>query len=214
MEKDKNSVPFTEVTDVPEIVQEFNNDYGLLSTIFNSIPMMVFLINDEALIIGANNTAIKALDTKTEQVYRRRGGDLFRCVNSGVDEGCGYAKRCNDCPVRNAVLACLGGEDIFRKQITLTIYDSSNTEKEMFYLLTTRRIEYAGKNYVIMMIEDIDELIQLKKLIPICSSCKKIRDDEDYWKSVEEYFTRETEVMFTHSLCPECLVKLFPELYS
>jgi sigma-B regulation protein RsbU (phosphoserine phosphatase) len=52
---------------------------------------------------------------------------------------------------------------------------------------------------------------QLKGLLPICMYCKKIRNDENYWQQVEEYFAEHTEADFSHSICPECLEKHFPE---
>lgn len=53
---------------------------------------------------------------------------------------------------------------------------------------------------------------QLSGLVPICSRCKKIRDDEGYWQRVEEYLEMHSEAQLTHSLCPECVIKLFPEM--
>jgi hypothetical protein len=50
----------------------------------------------------------------------------------------------------------------------------------------------------------------LSGLLPICSSCKKIRDDQGYWNQMELYIREHSEAEFTHSLCPECAQKLFP----
>lgn len=51
----------------------------------------------------------------------------------------------------------------------------------------------------------------LSGLLPICSSCKKIRDDEGYWQQVETYVKERSNAEFTHSLCPECVKRLYPE---
>ena len=51
----------------------------------------------------------------------------------------------------------------------------------------------------------------LEGLLPICASCKKIRDDKGYWNQVEEYIRARTDVEFTHSICPECAKTLYPE---
>ena len=48
---------------------------------------------------------------------------------------------------------------------------------------------------------------QLNSLLPICSYCKKIRDDKDYWHSVESYISRHTNTQFSHGICPECYAK-------
>ena len=53
---------------------------------------------------------------------------------------------------------------------------------------------------------------QLKGLLPICSNCKKIRDDKGYWSQVEEYITQHSEAEFSHSICPDCMKELYPEL--
>jgi CheY-like chemotaxis protein len=45
---------------------------------------------------------------------------------------------------------------------------------------------------------------QLQTLLPICSYCKKIRDDKNYWGRVEEYFAKRSDVRFSHGICPEC----------
>ena len=60
-----------------------------------------------------------------------------------------------------------------------------------------------------------DALAKVKKLsgfLPICSSCKKIRDDEGYWNQIESYIRDHSEAEFSHSICPECVKKLYPDL--
>lgn len=55
---------------------------------------------------------------------------------------------------------------------------------------------------------------QLKGMLPICSSCKKIRDDRGYWNQIENYIHDHSEAEFTHGICEECAHKLYPELYE
>lgn len=55
------------------------------------------------------------------------------------------------------------------------------------------------------------ELANLRGLLPICSGCKKIKDGKGYWESVEKYVAEHAEVDFSHSLCPECMARLYPE---
>lgn len=52
----------------------------------------------------------------------------------------------------------------------------------------------------------------LSGLIPICSSCKKIRDDHGYWNRLEEFIHEHTNADFTHGVCPECAGELYPEV--
>ena len=60
----------------------------------------------------------------------------------------------------------------------------------------------------------LKELKTLSGLLPICSSCKKIRDDQGYWHQVESYIEEHTQAEFSHSLCPECMNQLFPNRKS
>lgn len=53
------------------------------------------------------------------------------------------------------------------------------------------------------------EIKILRGLLPICSRCKKIRDDQGFWKQVETYFETHSEVTFTHSICPGCMDVLY-----
>jgi AmiR/NasT family two-component response regulator len=51
----------------------------------------------------------------------------------------------------------------------------------------------------------------LSGLLPICASCKSIRNDKGYWKAVEEYITDNSDAHFSHSICPACIDKLYPD---
>ena len=54
----------------------------------------------------------------------------------------------------------------------------------------------------------------LSGLLPICASCKKIRDDGDQWRHLEDYIGAHSEAEFTHGICPDCAKRLYPELYE
>jgi hypothetical protein len=51
----------------------------------------------------------------------------------------------------------------------------------------------------------------LSGLLPICSSCKKIRNDQGYWEQVEIYIKNHSQADFTHGICPDCIHRLYPE---
>jgi hypothetical protein len=48
--------------------------------------------------------------------------------------------------------------------------------------------------------------------LPICSSCKKIRDDTDYWNQLDAYIHNHTDAQLSHGICPDCAEKLYPDL--
>ncbi len=56
------------------------------------------------------------------------------------------------------------------------------------------------------------EVKTLSGLLPICASCKKIRDDEGYWNQIEVYFQKHSQAQFSHGICPDCLERLYPDI--
>jgi len=78
--------------------------------------------------------------------------------------------------------------------------------------ITERRREEAER---LKLIEDLTEALAhaktLRSLLPICASCKKIRDDHGYWQQLEVYFKQNEHIDFSHGICPECTIKLYPE---
>lgn len=58
----------------------------------------------------------------------------------------------------------------------------------------------------------LDNVKELKGLIPICAECKNIRDDKGYWHKVEEYVRQHSEAKFSHGICPECAKKVYKDL--
>jgi hypothetical protein len=59
----------------------------------------------------------------------------------------------------------------------------------------------------------LTEIRRLRGILPICASCKKIRDDSGYWHQVEAYLLEHSEVEFSHSICPDCSQKLYPDFF-
>ena len=57
----------------------------------------------------------------------------------------------------------------------------------------------------------LDDVKKLSGLLPICSHCKKIRDDNGYWNQLEDYIDKHSEAVFSHGICEDCLEKYYPE---
>jgi PAS domain-containing protein len=75
-----------------------------------------------------------------------------------------------------------------------------------------RQVETARENLIQDLKDSFEKIKTLKGLLPICASCKKIRDDKGYWSQVEVYIRERSEADFTHSICPECVRRLYPEV--
>ena len=60
----------------------------------------------------------------------------------------------------------------------------------------------------------LDEVKTLRGIVPICANCKKIRDDKGFWSQVEKYVSAHTEAEFSHGICPDCAISLYPEYFD
>lgn len=69
-------------------------------------------------------------------------------------------------------------------------------------------------NLIVELKDALSEVKTLSGLLPICASCKKIRDDRGYWNQIEFYIRDHSEAEFSHSICPECAKKLYPAIYK
>ncbi len=72
-----------------------------------------------------------------------------------------------------------------------------------------KRAEIDRERLIAELQEALANVQTLSGLLPICASCRKIRDDKGYWDQIESYIKRHTEVRFSHGLCPECAEKLY-----
>lgn len=84
---------------------------------------------------------------------------------------------------------------------------------EGFIIDTTERklFEEQREKLVADLQKALQEIKTLEGFLPICSYCKKIKDDKGYWRQVEQYISERTEAQFSHGLCPECCVKFYSD---
>jgi hypothetical protein len=80
----------------------------------------------------------------------------------------------------------------------------------MVHALRTRRRERRAEELARRVEEALAQVKTLRGMLPICSSCKMIRDDRGYWKQLEHYLREHSEAEFSHSLCPDCVAKYVP----
>ena len=75
-----------------------------------------------------------------------------------------------------------------------------------------KQLERERETLIKELQQALSEIKTLRGFLPICANCKKIRDDEGYWQQIEEYIQARSDARFSHSICPECTKKLYPEL--
>lgn len=182
--------------------QEMTPD--MFEAIFDSIPLPIFVVDRDVRIHAYNVAATPLLAAEGSAILRRRGGEVLNCLHShDVPEGCGRAPFCKDCVIRNSVNLALKGDKVVRQRHKLELVREGHIQK-VYALITASSILFQGNHFVLLVIEDINEIVELRKIIPICAKCKKVRSDKDYWMMVESYFRQHLDVDFSHGLCPDC----------
>ena len=79
--------------------------------------------------------------------------------------------------------------------------------------ITKRKLaEDALKKERDKLMKALKEIKTLSGLLPICASCKKIRDDKGYWNQMEGYIQQHSDAQFSHGICPDCAKKMYPHL--
>lgn len=74
-----------------------------------------------------------------------------------------------------------------------------------------KKMEIERENLIDKLKKAVSDVKQLSGMIPICASCKNIRNDKGYWEQIEVYIKDRSETEFSHGICPECIKKLYPE---
>jgi hypothetical protein len=80
--------------------------------------------------------------------------------------------------------------------------------------VTSSLIDITPWKYQIAKLKEaLDQVRLLSGLVPICASCKRIKDEREVWQPLEAYIQAHSEAKFSHGVCPDCLRKLYPEYY-
>ena len=79
-----------------------------------------------------------------------------------------------------------------------------------FILLVNQQLAAERQQTIEELMIAAEQIKTLRGIVPICSGCKKIRDDRGYWEQLDAFVTRHTEAEFSHGICPDCMQRLYP----
>lgn len=192
------------------------------STMFKSIGDAVIAADTEGIVRLINPAAQILTGWKEEEALGRNLKDIFKVVYEktgdrveipvekviregrmlGLTDHVLITKRGNYIPVQYSAAPISNGTNI--SGIITVFYD--NTEH--------KRTEQEREEIIKNLQEALTKVKMLNGLLPICASCKKIRDENGRWKLIESYFREYFGVEFSHSICPECARRLYPDFYK
>lgn len=202
-----------DITDRKQMEKALKESKKKLNAILDSLSDMILEIDSEMTILWANRAALQMNpDAIGQTCYAAFPG------RTGVCEGCFCLKAFETGETETGVLyqpsSKTAGESYWENfGIPLTKGDGSQmTVLEVSRNVTERVRAEAEKERLIRELKvALKEVKTLSGLLPICSHCKKIRDDKGYWNLLESFISTHSEATFSHSICPECAKKFYPE---
>lgn len=159
----------------------------IILQIFSSCGSMLLII---VIFIFANNWIIKPISQITTSILRLAKKDL----NVSVP----YTN------VKNEIGDMARSVEIFKGMAIQLDED----------VISLKRLSEERESLINKLQETIDEIKVLRGILPICSFCKKIRNDEGYYEQLESYIHKHSGVDFSHTICPSCVQKHYPEQYT
>ncbi len=175
--------------------------------VFESVTNGVVIVDERARILDVNPAAARLFDRPQEDL-------LGESIAEALPEYRNLLVYSQDTKELNMVVTVGGGKHHCELQTAPLVANGSRPTGRIILLrdITERvRIEEDKEALIKDLCEALAEVRTLSGLLPICSSCKKIRDDKGYWHQVETYVSNNTEVDFSHCICPECAGKLAAE---
>ena len=184
------------------------------------VGVMVVALDKEGLVILINRKGCELLGYKEDEILNKNWFDI--CLPGELREdvkGVFNQLMAGDItPVEyyeNPILTRDGEQRIVAFH-NAVLYDSSHSIVGILFSgedITERKLAEQEKQKLIENLQKaLSEVKKLSGFLPICASCKKIRDDEGYWNEVEKYIGQHSEAEFSHSICPNCMRKLYPEI--
>jgi hypothetical protein len=121
---------------------------------------------------------------------------------------CADSRACNGDQKQKKIIR---DEEKSKEQLIDELFELRQRIAELEYAQEKRLSFVQGEiNFVKRLPKRLTHVKTLTGLLPICTSCKKIRDDQGYWTQIEIYIREHSEAEFTHGLCPDCVKKFYP----
>lgn len=207
----------------PEVSKEFPKEIAsdALSIIFDAINSSVggLIITDLGGIIRfANPSFCKMFDYLSTEIIGKNAAELFSTKEVRTFADVISIVDISRDDTEEFIVEKNDGEN-FIVEVSASNVTSVSGEivgrMASFVDITKRKAVEADREQLIKKLQDaLDKIKTLRGIIPICASCKKIRDDKGYWNQLENYIKEHSEADFSHGICPDCAKKLYPKFYK
>lgn len=190
----------------PAVLQE----RAFLESLVDAFPSAVFVVDQNAEIYALNATARALVGKDADRLYQSKSGVALRCIHTDeTPRGCGASESCHDCIIATSIARALNDQTVVREKAR--VYTRADgVVRDRYLLVSAKPFPFEGATFVLLTLENIEDLIRLSSLLPICAGCKKIRNTQGEWETFERYLSDRIAVDFSHSMCPSCMEKWYP----
>jgi PAS domain S-box-containing protein len=173
---------------------------------------MLLIDPETAEIVDANPAACRFYGYDKSQLTDRKISDINLLNEDEIKQEMQKAKE-NNCNYFNFKNRLASGEirdvEVYSGPIEV---GKRSLIYSVIHDVTERKANEAEREALIAKLKEaLAEIKTLSGMLPICANCKKIRDDEGYWQQIEEYIGSHSDAVISHSICPDCMRKLYPE---
>ena len=221
MENSHNTtIEIFETLSSPEITKEFSKEItsDALSIVVDAINSSVagMIITDPGGIIRYSNPSFcKMFDYSLSEVIGRNAAELFATKEVRKFSDIIAIIDISRDDTEEFIVENKDGQNFVVEVSASNVTSVSGKlvgRMASFIDITKRKEIEADREKLIKKLQDaLDKIKVLRGIIPICASCKKIRDDKGYWNQIENYIKDHSEANFTHGICPDCVKKLYSE---
>jgi PAS domain S-box-containing protein len=209
-----------DVTERKQVEEKLRESEERFRRIFEDSPLGIVTVAQNTGILKANKAFCEMLGYTEEELVGRSMIDLTHPEDREKSREESQRALRGEIPFFHLEKRYLkkNQESLWVDLSATTIHDQ---EGKVLYALgmvediSARKVAEREREQLVSQLQEaLAKIKTLKGLIPICAWCKKIRDDNGYWKRVETYIREHSDVNFTHCICPTCLNKGYPDAYD
>jgi PAS domain S-box-containing protein len=196
-----------------------------LHSLLHNLQVGVLLLGPKGDILVSNPAAATLLGLTEKQMLGKmpfdpdwheihEDGSLFRPEDYPIARAAATGK-----PVRNIAIGVYRPATHDRLWLLVNaapVYNAAGTMRQIVCSFSDiseqKQLQWEHEHLIAQLDEAVMSVKSLEGLLPICASCKKIRDDHGNWQNLETYIQMHSEADFTHAICPDCMLRLYPDL--
>lgn len=185
----------------------------LVNAIYDNAPTAMVTYDSTGQCTSANVAASKLTGATVPELLQQNYHQLDSWKVSGIYAMAQTALETGEPVMRDIFMRSTFGREFWMRAVFSAF--ESGSEKRLLLMaeeITDRKNAEIEREHLIGELRTaLDNIKTLEGILPICTSCKKIRDTEGLWSSVERYVSSRSNAEFSHGICPDCMKKLYPQ---